>query len=117
MARIPDILYIGQPATSDTSLYTVPSGKKATITSIHCVNTNSATKYFSLHIVQSGDTIADDVCIAKTQKLVGTSDTAGGGTWTLEIPIPLNTVGDVINGIQETTAAITITIIGYEEVV
>lgn len=117
MAKTPDILYIGQPGATDTSLYTVPSGKKATITAIHAVNTNSATKYFSIHIKQNGDSVADDVAIIKTAKLVGTGDSAGGGILSFEIPIPLNTVGDVISGIQETATAITITIIGYEEAV
>lgn len=115
MARVPDILYIGQPAATDTDLYTVPSGKKATITGILAANTNTATKYFTLHLVQNTDSVADDVCLAKLQKLVGTSDSSGGGTWTMEFPIPLNTVGDKISGIQETATAITVTIIGFEE--
>lgn len=117
MARIPDILYIGQPGTSNTSLYTVPSSTQTTITAIHVTNTNSATKYFSLHIKQSGDTVADDVAIAHTIKLAGTSSSAGGGTWTWEIPLPLMTVGDVLNGIQETATACTVTIIGFTEAV
>jgi hypothetical protein len=115
MARTPDILYIGQPAATDTDLYTVPAATKATITQIHVANTDAATKYFSLHIKQSGDAVAADVCIAQTQKLVGTGDTDGGGTWTFDIPIPLNTVGDVISGIQETATACTVTIIGFTE--
>ena len=117
MARVPDILYIGQPAATNGALYTVGSGKKATITAIHAVNTATTTKYFSLHILQQGGSVADNICIAKTQKLVGTGDDAGGGLWTMEFPIPLNTVGDAISGIQETATAITVTIIGFEEAV
>lgn len=115
MAITPDILYQGQPGATNTDLYTVPSSKKATITAIHVANTNSATKYFSLYVVQNGDTVADDVILAKQQKLVGTDDSNGGGTWTMEFPIPLNTVGDKISGIQETAGAVTVTIIGFEE--
>lgn len=115
--RIPDILYQGQPGATDTNLYTVPSGYKATITHIHVANTDTVTKYFSLHIVQNADSVANDVCIAKTQKLVGTGDPDGGGTWSFDIPIPLNTVGDKISGIQETATSCTVTIIGFTEVV
>lgn len=117
MARVPDILYQGQLGATDTNLYTVPTGYKATITHIHACNTNTATKYFSLHLVQNADSVADDVALAKTQKLVGTGDDAGGGTWDWDIPIPLNTVGDKISGIQETATAITVTIIGFTEAV
>jgi len=117
MARVPDILYQGQPGTADTALYTVPAGKKATITAIHACNTDTATKYFSAHLVQNGGAVADATAMAKLQKLVGTSDATGGGTWDWEIPLPLNTVGDKISGIQETATAITVTIIGFEEAV
>lgn len=115
--RIPDILYQGQPGATDTDLYTVPTGYKATITNIHVANTNTATKYFTLHLVQNGDSVADDVAIAKLQKLVGTADPEGGGTWSWDIPIPLDTVGDKISGIQETATACTVTIIGFTEVI
>ena len=113
--RVPDILYLGQPGATDTDLYTVPTGYKATITQIHVANTNSATKYFSLHIKQSGDSVADDVCIAKNQKLQGTDANQGGETWTFDVPIPLNTVGDVISSIQETATACTVLIVGFVE--
>ena len=117
MARVPDILYQGQPGTTNTDLYTVPTGYKATITGILASNTNTATKYFSLHCVQNADSVADDVIIAKMQKLEGTSSESGGGMWIFEFPIPLNTVGDKISGIQETAGSITITIVGFTEVV
>ena len=117
MARIPEILFQGQPGATDTDLYVVPSNYKATITHIHVANTDSATKHFSLHIVQNADAIANDVALASTQKIVGTSDSFGGGIWSLQLPIPLNTVGDKISGIQETATACTVTIIGFTEVV
>lgn len=117
MARVPDILYQGQPGTTDTDLYTVGAGYKATITGIIACNTNTATKYFTLHIVQNSDSVADDVALCKLQKLVGTANSGGGGVWNLEFPIPLNTVGDKISGLQETAGAITLTIIGFEEAV
>ena len=108
------ILYIGQPGATDTDLYTVPTGYKARVTQIHAANTNSATKYFSLHIVESGDSVADDVCFAKNQELEGTSSVKGGETWDSDIVIPL-VAGDKISGIQETATAVTLTIIGVVE--
>lgn len=117
MAKVPDILYQGQPGATDTDLYTVPSGKKATITSIIVANTNAATKYLTLHLVQNGASVADSKVLAKMQKLVGTDDGGGGGMWVFDTPIPLNTVGDKISGIQETATAISVLIIGFEEAV
>lgn len=115
MAREPKKLYQGQPGTTNTDLYVVPAGKKATVTSMVACNTNAATKYFSLYNVDNGDTIADDTAMAKMQKLDGTGATGGGGLWGWEIPFPLNAVGDKISGIQETAGAITVTIWGFEE--
>lgn len=117
MARVPDILYQGQPGMTNTDLYTVPTGYKATITGILASNTNAATKYFSLYLVQNADSVADDVALAKMQKLIGTGSTTGGGIWNFDFPIPLNTVGDKISGIQETAGCITVLIVGFVEAV
>jgi hypothetical protein len=115
VARVPDILYQGQPGTTDTDLYTVPSGYKATITGILATNTNTDAKHFSLHLVQNGDLVANDVVIVKMKTIYGTD--SGGDEWKFEFPIPLNTVGDKISGIQETAECITVTIIGFVEAV
>lgn len=115
MAKTPDILYQGQPAATNTDLYTVPSGTKAVVTGIRACNTATTTKWFSLHVVQSGGSVADATCLAKMQKLVGTDHASGGGTWTDLFPVPLNTVGDKISGIQQTATSVTVTIIGYTE--
>jgi len=104
-------------SATDTDLYIVPTGYKATITNILATNTNSATKYFSLHCVQNADSVADDVCIAKMHKLEGTDSDVGGGIWMFEFPIPLNTVGDKITGIQETAGSVTLIIVGFVEAI
>jgi len=114
-SRTPDILYQGQPGTSNTDLYTVPASTKVTITGIIITNTNSATKYITLHIVQNGDSVANDVALLYQQDINGTGDSEGAGVLVFDTPIPLNTVGDKISGIQETAGAITVTIIGFTE--
>lgn len=115
MAKVPDILYQGQPTTNIAALYTVGTGKKSTITGITACNTSTNLKYFSLYLVQQGDAAADDVALAKMQKLVSTDNAGGGGVWTYQFPIPLNSSGDAISGVQETAGAITMTMIGFEE--
>lgn len=114
---VPKILYQGQPGAVDTDLYVVPAGKKATVTSIIVANTDAATKYFTLHVVQNGDTVADDVVLCKMQKLDGTGSVGGGGFMAIEVPFPLANVGDKISGVQETATAVTVTVIGIEEAV
>lgn len=111
----PKILYQGQPTATNTDLYTVPTNKKVTVTAILAGNTNAATKHFTIHLVPSGQTVADSRVIGgKQKKLVGTSDSGGGGEWLYEVPTPM-TVGDKISGIQEMAGAISIIIIGLEE--
>ena len=117
MAKVPDILYQGQPAATDTALYTVPASTKTTITSIIATNTNSATKYFTIHLVQNGGSIANNTALMYQQKLNGTGDVGGAGLFAFEVPIILLTTGDKLSGIQETATAITITIMGYTEAI
>jgi hypothetical protein len=117
VARIAKILYQGQPGVSDTALYTVPTATKTTITGVLAANTDADTKYFDLYISPSGTTGTAPHCIAKQQKLVGTSAVSGAGIWDLDFPIPLNTAGDMVRGLQETATAVTVTIIGFEEAI
>lgn len=113
-SRNPKILYQGQPGTINTELYVVPLDTKATITGILASNTNIDAKKLSIYLVKNGNTIGDEKLIAKDQKLIGTSSDFGGGTWTMEFPIPLQ-AGDKLIGIQEETEAINVFVVGFEE--
>ncbi len=118
MARVPDIMYQGQLSNTEGNLYVVPSSKKATITAIHVTNCDTATRNFTLHLVQNGSSASDsNVLGSKTNKIVGTDNTGGGGFWLLEPPIPLNTVGDKISGSADVASKVTVMIIGFEEAV
>lgn len=116
MALIPKVLYHGQPATSDTDLIpAVAVSKRITVTTIIAGNTNAAPKWVTLHRVPSGQPISDVYTFGgKQKKLVGTSDTRGAGEWVYEGAFPLNT-GDKLTGIQETSGAVTVMVIGLEE--
>lgn len=106
-----------QPLITETDLYVVPADTKTTITGIHCCNTSENTKSISFKLSlksASGDNIIID--IAPTQKIEGTSTVTGGGLWTWEVPYPLE-VGDKVVAIQETNGAITVTLIGFEELI
>ena len=114
MARIP-FLYQIQLGTTATTIYTVPNGKEATITCLEASNTDTATHNFTLNrIPAAGGSFVIGQCV---NKLVGTSDSGGGGYWGREIPTPLNTTGDKIVGVADTANTVTITIIGFEEIV
>lgn len=114
---VPKILYQGQPGATNTNLYVVPAGQKTTVTSIIMTNTDAATKWVTLHIVKTGDTVADDIALCKMQKLDGTGSVGGGGFMAIEVPFPLSSVGDKVSGIQEKATAVTVTIIGFEEAI
>jgi hypothetical protein len=113
--HVPKLLYQGQPAATDTTLYTVPADTQTVVTSIIATNTNSATKYFTIHFVQSGDSVANDVALIFQQDLKGSGDSTGSQTFIMDTPFILETAGDLISAIQETATAITVTIFGYEE--
>jgi hypothetical protein len=62
MATNTTVLFRGAASTSNTTLYTVPSGRTAIISNIAVANTSGSAQTFTLNIngaaIQSGSTIA-----------------------------------------------------------
>lgn len=62
MATNTTALFRGAASTSNTTLYTVPSGRTAIITSIAVTNTSASSQTFTLNLnsvaIQSGSTLA-----------------------------------------------------------
>ena len=104
-----DILYIGQPGTSNTDLYTVPADTITRISNIHICNTSGTDDTITLYVVQSGDSAGNDVAI------VPNSTIPANGFLSVDLPIPLRTAGDKIVGIQNTATACTVLLIGLTE--
>jgi ATP-dependent protease ClpP protease subunit len=107
MPYTPARLYIGQPGTSNTTLYTVPSGKKAIIKQILLANTSASSVTITIYLVPSGGTagagnmIVSDITV--NAKTVVTIDMA-----------QVMNAGDFLVGVQSTSGAITVTISGVE---
>jgi hypothetical protein len=102
-------------ATDTDVVAAIAANKRLHITGIRVINANSATKYFSLHLVPSGQTVADLRLLSpKQSKLDGTGDASGGGIYSDSMPFALDT-GDKISGIAESATSITVLITGLEE--
>jgi hypothetical protein len=107
MAYTPKRLYIGQPGTTESTLYTVPTGKKVIIKDITICNTSSTDATISLSIVPSGNTAAASNRILASLKVTANST----------VDITLSQVmneGDFISGLQATAGALTVLISGVE---
>jgi len=88
--------------TTIKDLYTVPASTKSRIASIVVGNVNSATKYFTLYHLPSGQAVADTYVIGgKLKKLEGTLGDYGAGEYVYEVPFPM-AVGDKLTIVSET---------------
>ena len=107
MAYTPKRFYIGQPGTTETTLYTAPTGKTVILKDITLCNTTSVDATISLSIVPSGST-ADNT----NRILAGLKVTANS-----IVDITLSQVmneGDFISALQGTSGALTVAISGVE---
>lgn len=96
-----------QPATSNTTLYTADA--KTLLTNIHVVNTTGADATFKLAVNGSAATAASQITPSMTVPANGSYDWNGEASG-----IPLE-AADTIQGLQGTSAALTVTISGVKQ--
>ena len=93
----------------------IVANKRLHITGIKVINANTATKYFTLYSVPTGQTASDTYLLSpKQSKLDGTTAAYGSGIYSDSISTFLD-VGDKIQGIAESTTSITVMITALEE--
>lgn len=107
MPNTPKRLYIGQPGTSATTLYTVPANTKSIVKNIVLTNTTGADATITLNFVPSGGVVlpANQIICSYT---ISANDT---------VVIDLSAVleaGDTIQGYQGTASAVTVYLSGLE---
>lgn len=102
-------MYFGQPGTTNGTLYTVPgSGSTvaaAVIRNIHICNTTATAATISLSLNGSGATAANNI--------YRTFSVPANGVHIANVSIVLD-AGDTIQGLQGTSAALTVVISGVE---
>ena len=64
-------IYNGQPAATDTTLYTCLAGTKVKITTATVTNDTTTTIYLSAHRVPSGDSVGDANIIINQKPFYG----------------------------------------------
>ena len=98
-------LYQGQPGTSSSTLYTVPSSTDVKVTEILLCNTTSTSATVTLSAVASGGTAGT------TNRLLAALAVAGNETVVIESATYLTT-GGFLAALQGTSGAIAVTISG-----
>lgn len=100
-------MYYGQPSTSNSTLYTAPSGVGATavIRNIHITNTSGSSATISLGLNGTAATAAN--------QFIATFAVPSYGLFVENINIVLND-GDTVQGLQGTSGALTLIISGVE---
>ena len=107
MAFAPIRLYQGQPGTSATTLYTVPSGKKVILKQIHVCNVTGTDANFTLSLVPSGGSQSNN------NRLFASFNVPANGVFVEDFNQVMNS-RDFLSGLQSTSGAITLTISGIE---
>lgn len=105
MAYVPKRLYLGQPGTSMTTLYTVNG--KVIVRNIVLTNTASTDSRISIHFVPSGQSPDN------SNKIVSDYAVQAGDTVVIDLRAVLET-GDTIQAVQATAGAVTAYISGVE---
>lgn len=101
----PAKLYVGQPTTSSTTLYTAPASTSVIIKQLVLVNTTNMAASVTLnHVASAGSASA-------ANQLIPALSIPANSIWTLDTSIVMNT-GDFIAGLQGTSAACTVHIHG-----
>lgn len=98
-------LYVGQPTTSSTTLYTAPASTTVIVKQIILANTTGAAASVTLnHVASAGSAAA-------ANQIVPAIYIPPNAVQTLDLSVVMNT-GDFIAGLQVTSAAITVHIHG-----
>jgi hypothetical protein len=105
----PQKLYIGQPATTATTLYTAPASTKTIIKNIVICNTTSTAATLTVSLVPSGGSAG------VTNRIMSTLNINANDTVSMDLSGVLAT-GDFISALQGTSGALTVNISGVEVV-
>lgn len=100
-------LYVGQPGTSLSALYTVPEGEKVIVRNIVLANTTSSLAKVSVHFVPAGGT-ADN-----TNKVIADYGLSPNTTVVIDMNAVLE-AGDSVQAIQAVAGAVTMYLSGVE---
>ncbi|HHV79101.1 MAG TPA: hypothetical protein GXX40_05745 [Firmicutes bacterium] len=105
MAYLPARLYQGQPGTTETTVYTVPTGKTVILKQIVLANVTTLPAKVSVSLVPSGGTAGDGNRLCKDLSVPANSIV------TIDLS-QVMTAGDFLSAVQGTSGAITVTISG-----
>lgn len=98
-------LYSGQPGTTGSTLYTVPSGTDVKVSEVVITNTMGASATVSLYVVPSGQTYG------AANSILTNLVVAANAVVVMDMSVYM-TSGDFLAAVQSTANAVTLTISG-----
>jgi len=107
MPNTPKKLYVGQPATTITTLYTVPASTTTIAKNIILANTTATDATIDVHFVPNAG------AAGATNKIIPTYTVPTNDSIVVDMAGVLET-GDTIQALQATASAITVYISGVE---
>jgi hypothetical protein len=107
MAYTPKRLYIGQPGTAISTLYTVPASTKTIVKNITLTNTTASDATVTVNFVPSGG------IAGVANRIISTHTVTANNTTIIDLSAVLET-GDTIQALQGTANAVTVYISGVE---
>lgn len=101
-------LYLGQPGTTITTLYTVPASTRTIVKQIIVCNTTSTPISLQLHSVPNGGSATTANAIIYNAQFTANSTT------TFDLSMVMDVAGDTIRALQSAATSLTVNISGVE---
>ncbi|OPH47632.1 hypothetical protein BC351_10610 [Paenibacillus ferrarius] len=107
MINTPKRLYVGQPTTAATTLYTVPANTTTIVKNILITNTTATSSNITIYAVPNSQTVGNQ------HKILAAYTVKGNDTISMDVSLVVSS-NDTIQALQGTSAAISIYVSGVE---
>ena len=108
---VPTELYQGQPASTETTMYTVPAGQRLIGTEIILCNTTSIVRTITLHWRRGG------VAAGVANRILSGREVGANSSIIISLGSTMLGAGGIISGLASVSGTITVTISGILEAI
>lgn len=104
---LPIEVYQGQPAATETTMYTVPAGRQLVVKEFVICNTDTSARTITIHVRRGG--VAADV----TRRILSARSIPAGETVYFPCSVVMG-AGSILSGLSSAAGFITVTVSGEE---